>query len=406
VGLAEDLRGLALTSLGIAELWSNRTVDAEHHFQQSVALARQIKRPFLEISALGHWAMLARLSSFALAKERSALAIELARRHGWSDEPIALAAYVVLGNTLVWQGRLEEAAPWLEQAERMVQTDSEPPLAMMLGIARGLLETARGLHDDALAAFRLAERKAESVVTPHTLATQARSLTLQTLLRMGKTGPVEHALADMDQRERDLGDTRTVIAALRLAQGDPQAAIVTLAPVIDGSTPVTNPGWIIRALVLDAIARDADGDANAAGLALERALDLVEPDGAILPFLINPAPTLLERHSRRRTAHAALISEILNFLAGQRPPPAKGDVERLQEPLSDSEKRILRYLPTNLSVPEIADQTYLSANTVKTHMRHLYGKLGAHSRGQAVERARALALLAPSALRSSSRSPR
>jgi LuxR family maltose regulon positive regulatory protein len=67
------------------------------------------------------------------------------------------------------------------------------------------------------------------------------------------------------------------------------------------------------------------------------------------------------------------------------------------EPLSQSETRILRYLPTNLSVPEIAEQTYLSANTVKTHMRHLYEKLGAHSRGEAVARARALALLAPSA---------
>ena len=75
----------------------------------------------------------------------------------------------------------------------------------------------------------------------------------------------------------------------------------------------------------------------------------------------------------------------------------------LHEPLSDSEKRILRYLPTNLSVPEIADQTYLSVNTVKTHMRHLYGKLGAHSRGKAVERARGLGMLAPSALTSASR---
>lgn len=46
--------------------------------------------------------------------------------------------------------------------------------------------------------------------------------------------------------------------------------------------------------------------------------------------------------------------------------------------------RILRYLPTNLSTPEIAEQTYLSVNTVKTHMRHLNEKLGAHSRGEAV----------------------
>jgi LuxR family maltose regulon positive regulatory protein len=291
----------------------------------------------------------------------------------------------------------------LEHANRVAQTDIEPPVAMMLYLARGLLGTARGRHDEALAAFRLAERNAESVVTPHTLATQARSLRLLALLRMGKVEAAEAALGEMDEQERERGETRTVVGALRSVQGDPQAASVALAPVIDGSAPVTNPGWVVRALVLDAIARDATGDAEGADLALEMALDLVEPDGAVLPFLIYPAPRLLERHSGRRTAHAALVSEILSLLAGQTPRAASGDVERLQEPLSDSEKRILRYLPTNLSVPEIADQTYLSVNTVKTHMRHLYGKLGAHSRGQAVERARSLALLAPSAFRSSSR---
>ena len=391
IGHAEDLRGLALTSLAIAEHWSNRIVDAEQHYQQSVALARQIKRPYLEVGALGYWAMLAPIRSYALGKERSAQAIELARRHGWTDEPIALIPYIVLASTLVWQGRLEEAEPWLEHANRVAQTDTEPPVAMMLYLARGLLETARGRHDEALAAFRLAERNAESVVTPHTLATQARSLSLLALLRMGKVETAEAALG-------------TVVGALRSAQGDPHAAIAALAPVIDGSAPVTNPGWVVRALLLDAIARDATGDAEGADLALERALDLVEPDGAVLPFLIYPAPRLLERHSGRRTAHAALVSEILSLLAGQTPRTMSRDAERLQEPLSDSEKRILRYLPTNLSVPEIADQTYLSVNTVKTHMRHLYGKLGAHSRGQAVERARSLALLAPSAFRSSSRS--
>ena len=57
---------------------------------------------------------------------------------------------------------------------------------------------------------------------------------------------------------------------------------------------------------------------------------------------------------------------------------------------------MLRYLPTKLSAPEIADQLYLSVNTVKTHMRHLYDKLGVHRRHEAVEPARALGLLAPS----------
>jgi LuxR family maltose regulon positive regulatory protein len=61
-----------------------------------------------------------------------------------------------------------------------------------------------------------------------------------------------------------------------------------------------------------------------------------------------------------------------------------------------SENRVLRYLPTNLRVPEIADQLTVSVNTVRTHIRHLYEKLGVHSRTEAVERARALGLLAPS----------
>jgi hypothetical protein len=63
---------------------------------------------------------------------------------------------------------------------------------------------------------------------------------------------------------------------------------------------------------------------------------------------------------------------------------------------------VLRYLPTNLSTPEIAAELYLSTNTIKTHQRHLYQKLGAGSRTEAVERARALGLLAPSSRRPAS----
>jgi DNA-binding CsgD family transcriptional regulator len=71
----------------------------------------------------------------------------------------------------------------------------------------------------------------------------------------------------------------------------------------------------------------------------------------------------------------------------------------LRELLSNSEIRVLRYLPANLTVPEISSELYLSVSTVKTHMRHLYAKLGTHRRAEAVERARTLGLLAPSAHR-------
>ena len=60
---------------------------------------------------------------------------------------------------------------------------------------------------------------------------------------------------------------------------------------------------------------------------------------------------------------------------------------------------MLRYLPTNLSMRQIAGELYVSHNTVRTHISHLYAKLGTHTRAEAVDRARALGLLAPSPLR-------
>jgi LuxR family transcriptional regulator, maltose regulon positive regulatory protein len=123
-------------------------------------------------------------------------------------------------------------------------------------------------------------------------------------------------------------------------------------------------------------------------------MDLAEPDGVLSVFLLHPVPGLLERQARQRTAHPAVIAEILGLLAGQAPKPAAAPPPLL-EPLSDSEIRVLRYLPTNLTGPEIAGELYVSHNTVRTHLRHLYAKLGTHTRAEAVARARALGLLAP-----------
>ena len=93
-----------------------------------------------------------------------------------------------------------------------------------------------------------------------------------------------------------------------------------LAPVIDGSAPLQNAHlWEVQAFLLQAIACDALGDAGAARRALERALDLAEPESLLFPFLFDPAPDLLDRHRRHGTAHAGLIAEILNVLAGTKP---------------------------------------------------------------------------------------
>ena len=167
--------------------------------------------------------------------------------------------------------------------------------------------------------------------------------------------------------------------------------------MLDGGAAVVRVGTVISALVLDAVARDQLGDRLTAEADIERGLDLAEPDWLVFPFVVVPARDLLERHPGHRTAHAALLADLLTVLGGSSLPARRPESAVLLERLSESELRVLRFLPSNLSASEIAGQLYVSTSTVKTHMRHIYEKLDAHRRTDAVDRARELGLLGPAA---------
>jgi LuxR family transcriptional regulator, maltose regulon positive regulatory protein len=393
-GLGDELRSFALVKIGDCETWGGRLDEAESHLEQGVAVARRIGRPYLEFMGLVYRAEIElNRPFFPQAAERGRQAIDLAERHGWSDDPDACNAFMTLGAALAWQGRLDEAEAWVQRAERSISAEANPAVAMGSQYVRGQLELGRGRVADALDAFRAAERLAG----PHPLARPLRAWLMHALVRLGETEDAEQVLAGLGERDRDRGEMRIAAAALRLSQDDPYAATVALAPVLDGSAGVGWRSWLVEAFLLEAIARDAVGDQAAAEHALERALDLAEPDSALMWFLMHPAPGLLERHARQHTAHAALIAQILDLLGGNTPAPPPAGPWAPLEPLTNSEIRVLRYLPTHLSAPEVARELSVSTSTVKTHLRNLYVKLGAHSRAEAVESARALSLLAPSA---------
>ena len=403
--LGEELRALTLINLGISEFWADRFEDADPHLVGGIALAHRIGRPFLELSGRAYQATIEMVrSSYALAAGHGLQAVELAERHGWTDEPATCNAYLVLGSMLAWQGRFAEAEGWVERAERAVRAEADPGVALGVSYVRGLLELARGQDADAIAALRAAERLAEPLAAPHLLVPRARALLMHALVRLGDPERAEHVLAGLGGRERGRGHVRIATARLRLAQSDPRAATAALSPVLDGSVSVSRSNWLAHAFLLQALAEQALGEPTAAGRALERALDLAAPDKVLVAFALCTArpdehvPGLLKRHSRPDSAHAALIAEILSLLSGQPPghESLEGPAPRLAEPLSKGEIRVLRYLPTHLSALEIARELSLSVNTVRTHMRHVSGKLGAHGRSEAVARARTLGLLAPS----------
>jgi ATP/maltotriose-dependent transcriptional regulator MalT len=149
------------------------------------------------------------------------------------------------------------------------------------------------------------------------------------------------------------------------------------------------------------LARGRDQEAQAAFRdAEELAATLVRPHTGVTSMRSRMLQTLvrLGQADRAEQAHAELGEDapappVTREGLGEIVPPA------VTEQLTDSELRVLRYLPTPLTTHEIASELFVSENTVGTHRRHLYAKLGVHSRHQAVERARALGLLAPSARR-------
>ena len=179
-----------------------------------------------------------------------------------------------------------------------------------------------------------------------------------------------------------------------LTDGDPDGALAALWDVLDGTAPVIGYHTVVEAHLLAGLAYRELGDQRAANQAAERALALAEADRLVLPFAMTGSPELLEALPRHETAHAALLADILDVMRGASPMPEDLPVPPQAGQLSPGELRVLRYLPTNLSRPEIAAALSVSVNTVSTHIRSIYAKLGADDRSAAVRRARELRLLA------------
>jgi LuxR family transcriptional regulator, maltose regulon positive regulatory protein len=179
-----------------------------------------------------------------------------------------------------------------------------------------------------------------------------------------------------------------------LADGDPAGALSVLHDVLDGTAPVIAYATVVEAHLLAGLAHRELGDQRAANQAAERALALAEADRLVLPFAMTGSAELLEALPRHETAHAALLAEILDVLHGSSPAAKEQSSLPPAEELSPGELRVLRYVPTNLSRPEIASELSVSLNTVSTHVRSIYAKLQVRDRSSAVQRARELRLLA------------
>ncbi|HYL40948.1 MAG TPA: LuxR C-terminal-related transcriptional regulator, partial [Candidatus Binatus sp.] len=408
----QDARALALMNLAIVELWASHLVDAERHLEDALALAREIERPFVEITCLGHLSLLASTRSFGPARQIAREALLRAEANGWAASPVAGAALTSLASMDAAQARFEEARRGIDAATPLVGFETDPAGALLLQFVRGDLLAGQGRLAEAIEALRQAERLQGALQTRHLLTGPAHEAIALIQIRAGDLAAARATLGTEREADAAGADEATAIAvlkagrlaraALRVAEGRPHDAIAELGDLLTESASVLRVGTRVQALLVGADAWAVTGDGRLAEDLIERALDLAEPDSLVLPFLTTPAPRLselLERHPRHRTAHAAFLSDVIAALHGSAITARPSGTDSLVEPLSSTELRVLRYLPSNLSASEIAGELVVSTSTVKTHMRHIYDKLDAHRRTEAVDRARRLGLLGPSAPR-------
>jgi LuxR family maltose regulon positive regulatory protein len=393
LGTSGVLRAMALMNLGIVEMWSGRLADADRHLRDAAKLSTEINVPYLQVICLSSLGFASKIHSFAEAHEQSERAFELAQRYGWESEPIVVPALLTLAGTPLWAGDFKTAEKWLERAIEAMRPGTNPPEELLLHIVIGMLHVGRNRLKDALVEFAEAERMQSRMLGQHVLAAQATAWAISLKARLGLLDDARVSLAALPPQMAESAEIRNAAAMISLESGAPEDALVDLRDVLEGNLPLIHDFVLIESQLLGARAYLTLHDDTAATMLIEKALALAERERLLWPFAMTGVREALRKVPHHMTAHAALLLEIVDVLDGLSPRLADFQMPGGSE-LSPTEVRVLRFLPTNLSRSDIARELYVSVNTVNTHVRNIYSKLGAASRTEAVERARQLRLLA------------
>jgi len=326
------------------------------------------------------WFQAGRLGKAAAA---AGAADDNARRLGFGQHVFAVAHVRTLAGLALERRDLDTAESLTEQALSSARL-RWPAFEFLALLDRAQILLARGQYRDALPAIE--EARQALAGPPSVLLDQADELEAVTRLSLGDLRSPATLASRLPGVRRGLLQARIALAA-----GDHHTARGLLhSPALDDLTP---RHAIVRLLVLAAAAIERH-DASAANI-LGGALHAARAQG-FLNTIVTTAPQV----TRHLVEHAAqlepdpftrdLIVAARQMQASQAGPVRHGPL--LAEPLTAAEQRILKLLPESTYL-QLADTLYISRNTVKTHLRSIYHKLGATSRAQALERAADLRLI-------------
>jgi LuxR family maltose regulon positive regulatory protein len=282
------------------------------------------------------------------------------------------------------------AEEWRDLARAAELTEARldagrPFLAFLAQLDRACIWAAGGNLDEALASLPAARKTLRS--NHSILLTQADELEARIRLALGDSGGAVGVV------DRLPDDRRAVMTArIHLSAAEPERAKTALDAL------PANPATIRSDLELKLLRVEValEQESRQAPRLIREALDIIESQGFI-QMVLDTSPRLAEhlmsdwdrypRSEHLETLVAAAVE------VRQQSPLRRAQSGDLSDPLTEAEIKVLRRLPHRLSYRDIASDLHLSLNTVKTHLRHSYIKLGVNSRSAAIRRASSLGLL-------------
>jgi len=298
-------------------------------------------------------------------------ALALAERHAPDGTVMRGTADMLVGlSRIAWhRDDLEAAADLLRRADDLGEAAGLPQNPYRWRVAMARLRAAQRDWPAALALLDEAERVYVGDFSPpvHPIhATRARVLAASGDLAGAAAWAREHQLAPDDELTYLREYEHVTLARILLGEERAAEAAALLDRLLAAATAGQRLGTVIELEVLRARALRLAGDAGGAEAAHAHAVALAEPEGWVR-YIVDDA--------------------------AEAPSPAPAPRSVLPDPLSDRELDVLRLLGSELDGPGIARELVVSLNTVRTHTKHIYTKLGVNNRRAAVSRAHQLGLL-------------
>lgn len=406
------LQCIIAASLGYARRTDGDVAAAVEAFAKAAEVSRSVGATYVTLLAYKHLAELYTVQGrLRAASDVCDRALDLAAEGG-GGLPAASVAHIGMGELLREWDKLDIAAQHLEKGISLGEQGGNVEVVLdgLLALARTrqALGDAAGAADALRKAGRLAENHGRAEWTSRVDAWRARLSVARGDLGAATRWSAESLLSTEDNLTYPREFEHVTLARVLIAQDRHDEALGLLERLLAAAEAGEREGRVIEILLLKALALYARDDTPEALTALGRAAALAEPEGFVRVFADEGAPMAamlkqLLRETRRRSSDGTqrvspgYVAKLLAVL-GQGTPPAQGagsygTAGPLVESLSEREREVLALLASGVSNYEIATRLFLSLDTVKSHLKHLYGKLDVHSRTQAVARAKEFDLL-------------